>query len=820
MKMTTKIACANMKYHKSKNVIIGIAIFLTTLLLFIVPTIGINLINSEKACIKEIYPSWHALFREVDEETVTKLAAHHGVSEYGLRSDVGYMVAEDADIALYYFDEKGLELYNMELASGRLPEKENEIVVSKGILKQLGQHGNIGDTIRVPYQILRDGGLDHAQEKAFVITGFTLDTESNEELKAYSAFVSKAFLQKEVPAEQIQYRFLFQVYGGENKTTDAIEADINSLAAQFGIKENAIRTNDDYLWANYVDPAFVLAIVIIMLIIVVAGIITIYSIYYVSMGENIREYGRLKAIGATKRQIRQIVMKEGMAVAFIVIPIGLLVGTFTSKIVFETMLELYTDENIMVTTMRSILQENRLQLNHGWIYALTIGIALATVYLSLLKPMRTAAKISEIEALRFQDSQAVKSGKKYRRGYKNINVGRLVKIYLTGNRKKSGVTICSMAMTGIFLMVVATVISCADPAETSKIAILGQYEIRPDMEHGNKDHPEREWSSMQKKNPLTPELKEEIEQIEGIDSVESFSKIYCTSDSFADLHEGILGVPESFKEELEKGIIEGSVTYEDLLSGDKLIVDKNLIYWYPEIEVGDFLKVFVEDGDTVYEKQLEVAAIGDYTSGFNNWNYLIMAQEGVEKLSNHTLDFYYHIFAEEKYDEAVEKQLEEMVAESGLLNLRTWKDEYELSKSQMTVVSAACYAFLGILGAICIMNMINTMIHSVHVRKKEIGMLQAIGMSDAQVFRMLQIEGMFYTLGTLILTVGGGSLIGYPIFLWARENGILSIRNYYYPVEAVVIVVVVLSAVQLLLSFGLSKSVKKESLIERIRFSE
>ena len=255
-------------------------------------------------------------------------------------------------------------------------------------------------------------------------------------------------------------------------------------------------------------------------------------------------------------------------------------------------------------------------------------------------------------------------------------------------------------------------------------------------------------------------------------------------------------------------------------AGDKVIVDKNLLYWYPEIEVGDFLKVAVEDGDIVYEKQFEVAAIGDYTRGFNNWNYLIMAQEGVEKLSENTLNFYYHIFAEEKYDEAVEKQLEEMVAESGLLNLRTWKDEYELSKSQMTVVSAACYAFLGILGAICIMNMINTMIHSVHVRKKEIGMLQAIGMSDAQVFRMLQIEGVFYTLGTLILSVGGGSLIGYPIFLWAKEEGILSINNYHYPVEAAIIVTVVLIVVQLMVSLGLSKSVKKESLIERIRFSE
>ena len=62
----------------------------------------------------------------------------------------------------------------------------------------------------------------------------------------------------------------------------------------------------------------------------------------------------------------------------------------------------------------------------------------------------------------------------------------------------------------------------------------------------------------------------------------------------------------------------------------------------------------------------------------------------------------------------------------------------------MNLTRGACYAFLGILGAICIMNMINTMIHSVHVRKKEIGMLQAVGMSDFQLQIMLQLEGVFY----------------------------------------------------------------------------
>ena len=51
MSMVFKIALSNMKYHKSKNILTGIAIFLTTLLLFLVPTMGMDLINSQKAAV-------------------------------------------------------------------------------------------------------------------------------------------------------------------------------------------------------------------------------------------------------------------------------------------------------------------------------------------------------------------------------------------------------------------------------------------------------------------------------------------------------------------------------------------------------------------------------------------------------------------------------------------------------------------------------------------------------------------------------------------------------------------------------------------------
>ena len=40
MKMTTRVAYCNMRHYKSKNILIGIAIILTTLLLFVIPSIG------------------------------------------------------------------------------------------------------------------------------------------------------------------------------------------------------------------------------------------------------------------------------------------------------------------------------------------------------------------------------------------------------------------------------------------------------------------------------------------------------------------------------------------------------------------------------------------------------------------------------------------------------------------------------------------------------------------------------------------------------------------------------------------------------------
>lgn len=820
MKMTTRVAYCNMRHYKSKNILIGIAIILTTLLLFVIPSIGKDMVEVNFAVINKIYPTWHALYRNVDESTVMKLAAHHDVKTYGLRSDAGYMNLEDATVSMMYMDRTGMDLYKVKLKEGQLPQKENDIVVSKGILEALGQNGKIGDTITVPYQILKDDGLDYTKEKDFRICGFLADNESSKEQKQYTSLVSEAFLKAEIPVEQVKYRFLLQVNGQKGNTTADYTETIQNIARQFGISEDDMNINKEYLAANYVDPATIPVIVGIMLIVVLAGIITIYSVYYVSMNQRVREFGKLKAIGATKRQLRQIVLREGMGVALFAIPIGLLIGTVAVKVVLLQFVEHAKDSNVLITEAYKVVAKGEVQLYYWWIYLLAIAVTLCTVYLSLMKPMRMAAKVSEIEAMRYQGGS--KRQKSSRKGYQFLNIGRLTKRNLAENKKKSTITIVSMAVTGIFVMMVATVLSCANPMESAKSSIVGQYEISPIVESGNKEHPEYEWAEVQKNNPLNEGLKQQIEELDGVERVDVFTALKVSGGPFEEKigTEFINGVPEEYAEELKKGITEGNVTYEELKSGDKVILDRALLHWYPDIKVGDKLKLNIHDGDNTFQKEIEVAAIGEYGTGLTNYNCLIMAKEGAEKLTINNSSSYFQVIADKDYDEALEASLQAIVDGSGRLQMRTWKNEYDTWENAIQMTRGACYAFIIILAAISIMNLINTMINSVHVRKKELGMMQAIGMSDRQLMKMLQLEGIFYTVGTLIISIGVGSLAGYPLFLYAKRTGMFDISTYHYPVTAAIIIILTLFVIQMLLAIFIAKSVRKDSLIERIRFSE
>ena len=147
-----------------------------------------------------------------------------------------------------------------------------------------------------------------------------------------------------IPEADREYRVMFRLADAEHMTTDEIEARGKEIGEDFGVPEGNVVENREYLVANYTDPSFVKGMIVVIVMVVLAGILTIYSIYYVSMIPKVQEYGKLKAIGSTKRQIRQMVFREGMLVTALALPVGLLISSFLSRWIMKQMITclLYT----------------------------------------------------------------------------------------------------------------------------------------------------------------------------------------------------------------------------------------------------------------------------------------------------------------------------------------------------------------------------------------------------------------------------------------------------------------------------------------------
>ena len=130
------------------------------------------------------------------------------------------------------------------------------------------------------------------------------------------------------------------------------------------------------------------------------------------------------------------------------------------------------------------------------------------------------------------------------------------------------------------------------------------------------------------------------------------------------------------------------------------------------------------------------------------------------------------------------------------------------------------YVILLMIAVIGFMNLINTMITSIITRKQELGMLQAIGLSDRQLTRMLAGEGMVFTAGTLLASMTLGNIFGYLIFLWGKNSHFMSVTEYHYPVWETVALAVLLIVGQMAITFFIGRRMRKESLIDRIRNGE
>lgn len=823
MNIISTTAKANIQQNKSRNILIATAIILTSILLTAVPIAGLGGYLPRIAAANKILPTFHTMYRGVNQDTLDQMKENQRFEFVGSRIDLGQMICEDATILMSAYDQTGETLNKITLEEGTLPERNNEIVVSKGMLDAMGIEAAIGDTIRIPYQVYEKDGLSLQKELDFTVCGLAKTPENNEK-KLYGAIVSEALVKESIKSGERDYRTYITIANSEKLTTSAIRAKAEELADSYGIIGADTVHNDEYLLANYVDPSVYSITAIIMLIIIFAAIMTIYSIYYVSMMNKIQEYGKLKAMGATKKQIKSIVFREGFFVACIAIPIGVCLGCLLGYAITYSLIVTtnQTSKDVLVKTMKEMLQNGEVQVVQPWIVVAALVISFITVYFSLKKPMKIASRISAIEAIRCHSTQ--KEKKKTRKGFHEINLMKLTMSNLSRNKKRTVITILTLGIISVLFMTVATVLSCMRPEDRARHDVRGDYRLALNYQVGDKMNPDKELHIMQMKNPLNEALKTELESVHGIEKIEPMLATYAEADGWMDGDEPyrayVTGVQQENMEEMSRLLLDGTIDMKKWQDGSGVIIDTGYLNMFMDVQIGDTFTVQLRDGDRIVPHTFTVMAVTEAPRSTYGNSDFIMSAEALQRLCQTDLTSEFNISVSKQELKEVEEILKSLVLENDAFRYASYQAALSSATEAVKFTLNAAYAFLAALGTVGMLNLINTMINSVYVRKKELGILQAIGLSDKQMLRMLQLEGLFYTAGTLLLGLGLGNFFGYLCFLSAKENHIMDIRVYHYPLLPTIALTLTILVIQIFVTYIVNKNFKKESLIERVRFSD
>ena len=144
-------------------------------------------------------------------------------------------------------------------------------------------------------------------------------------------------------------------------------------------------------------------VIILVCLISFGSISLIYNSFAISVSERTKQFGVLKSIGATKKQIRQSVLYEAFVLAGIGIPLGLIVGCTGIGITFRCL----QDDFAKLINYGDTTVKISLVLNPAALIA-AAAICLITVLISAWIPAKRSAKVNAIEAIRQVDDMKIK----------------------------------------------------------------------------------------------------------------------------------------------------------------------------------------------------------------------------------------------------------------------------------------------------------------------------------------------------------------------------------------------------------------------------
>ncbi len=682
--VTRRLSNARIGQNRFRNRLIGIIIFMAAAIMAFVSSYAYNITNEYAAST-----AYQGIFQNLSQENISLLKEDPHIQKVGVYQSVGMTEQENGiTMGMVCSDETTMQLSNITLLEGHMPQAADELLVERGYIDTLDLKVGTGDTISLYY---RNQASRQLETKDFRITGFIQTTAENDRDRvAYNAIVSQNFV-RENPALSIgPVAAMISVHDTAKYTNQELKELIQTIGLDCGISADNIKVNNLYIDSNNMSNETVLTVLPVGLVLIGVCSLVVYNIFYISVINNVVSFGQLRTIGTTKKQIRQIISREGNYLALHFIPFGCMAGAVLSFLIDRSAFQLLPDIVIVFLS----------------------GIAVfVCVRLSVLKPAKIATSASPVEAFRYSGYSGTKKRKKSR---KHLTPFSLAVMNLSRNRKKSILTFISLALSGTMFIGISSLLSSLDPEQRAKQAFPyeGSYVVELNRALVT---PTFSLTQLQENNLLTDELKNDILSIDGVDEIICQQEICVGIDG---METAIRSMNTEDYKELKNKIMIGELPDYDHTGENSLVINMGspeLEYLHKSYEVGDTV-TFSQAGNSLTYTVSAIVFDRDSSVSF------ILPAGEMEQTIPYNANSAFVIRAKTDSYAGIEDELHSLVLASDTLRLKTLKDMTMQYKSVFSTISIAAYALLAVIVIFSIINLANTSMTNIISRRKEMGL--------------------------------------------------------------------------------------------------
>lgn len=808
-----------LKQNRVRNVIVILAIVLTTFMFTAVFTLGFSMarninqmqlrLQGTKASITIEHPT---------EDQVKEIGQCPSLWAAGIQIDAQRVASKEGEYQylLQYYDatefEKNLQPAITDL-QGTYPKNEKDIMLTKQTLDNLGiQTPQIGQDI----VFMLDG-----KEQLFQLSGWYTCYS-----KGKTTLVSKAYMDKSGFTMQENGRVSISAKEGRQESLrDELEEQVTLRKDQ---KIDASYDTQSENGSNRVVIA--IGIGLIAMMIVLSGYLLIYNVMYISVTKDIRFYGMLKTIGATMPQIQQIVKRQARYLACIAIPIGVVLGTGVSFGVVP-----------LAMTMFSVGRESAVSSTisfHPGIYLFSVLFAFVTISISARKPAKYAGKISAIDAMKY-------TGNEVKNCYRTTSGGKLPKMAWRNvfrEKKRSILVFASIFMGSVTFLCVNTFIDCL-----SADSYIAHYLHNDYVLYGSSDEDRAD------PGVTMEDIAEKMREIDGMDEVYTNRSADVMLPFDAELYAPFLekednpgDIAKFYETTTEKAAQYSapliSINTEMVELYNKTAAQKVDIEAFQKGEIcligylnsEDAAKqmqgrtITLRNADTGNERKITVGAALQDEEEITAGHYWVLggAPDAIF-VSDQVMDSLFPdvevdcIIANAKKgkEPEVTPSVERIVKGNSIISASDIRSveaaDFKKSMMSLEVIGGGISLILILIGVV---NYINVMITGVYTRKMELAVLESVGMTKRQIRKMLMYEGLVYGMIScgLILTLGS-------LMMYGTGKLCMHIADYaifHYPFELVIVMAVVLFAICIVVPALVFRLINKETVVERLRMTE